>query len=74
MSTKAETYAQGYRAPDPRGPTRTIVSIRESGGPTLITKDCGHTSEYANHFTYKVGALIHCFHCGVVAQSTGAQS
>lgn len=59
----AQTYASGYRSPDPRGPVRTITAIHESSGPTLITKDCGHTSEHAQHFTYKLGAQIHCFDC-----------
>lgn len=58
-----ETYEVGYRAPDPRGPVRRIVAIKEGDGPTLITADCGHTGEYANHFTYKIGASIHCFDC-----------
>jgi hypothetical protein len=48
---------------DPRGPHRTITAIGEGCGPTLITKSCGHTSEYANHFTYKLGARIHCYAC-----------
>lgn len=53
-------YPSSY---DPRGPLRRITAIQESAGPTLITKECGHTSEHANHFTYKVGADIHCFDC-----------
>jgi hypothetical protein len=52
-----------YMHIDPRGPRRVIVSVQEGSGPTLITKSCGHTSEYANHFTYKVGAPIHCYGC-----------
>lgn len=59
----SSTYATGYRAPDPRGPLRKIVSVKESAGLTLIMKDCGHVGEHANHFTYKVGASIHCFAC-----------
>jgi hypothetical protein len=66
------TAALLYPAPDPRGPMRKIVAIKESSGPTLITKDCGHTSEYANHFTYKVGASLHCYACGQQSKSTGA--
>lgn len=52
-----------WRIIDPRGPHRTITAIAESCGPTLITKSCGHTSECANHFTYKLGARIHCYAC-----------
>jgi hypothetical protein len=52
-----------WRIIDPRGPHRTITAIVESTGPTLITTDCGHTSECANHFTYKLGARTHCFQC-----------
>lgn len=52
-----------WRIIDPRGPHRTITAMVEGAGPTLVTKDCGHTSEYANHFTYKLGARIHCFQC-----------
>jgi hypothetical protein len=57
-----------YMRIDPRGPSRKIVAVDRNVvdnvvGPTLITKDCGHTGEYANHFTYKVGASLHCFAC-----------
>lgn len=64
-----QTYATGYRAPDPRGPVRKIIAVKESAGPTLVTKDCGHTSECANHFTYSVGASIHCYACGQQSKS-----
>lgn len=57
-----------YMRIDPRGPSRKITAVDENRvgntfGPTLVTKDCGHTGEYANHFTYKVGASLHCFDC-----------
>ena len=52
-----------WRIIDPRGPHRTVEAIAEGSGPTMITKSCGHTSEYASHFTYKLGARIHCYQC-----------
>lgn len=57
------TIIEPWRVIDPRGPYRTVTAVVADTGPTLITKDCGHTSEYANHFTYKVGTRMHCYAC-----------
>lgn len=51
------------RIRDPRGKVRKIVKIEEQPTITLITKDCGHCTGYAQHFTYKVGTSIHCYEC-----------
>lgn len=50
--------------PDPRGPTRTITAITERSDATILTLSCGHVSDYAPHFTYKLGAYTRCFDCG----------
>lgn len=48
---------------DPRGPHRTITGIQETPSATIITTDCGHAYGRAAHFTYTMGARIHCFRC-----------
>ena len=50
--------------PDPRGPSRRIIAIEQGSGPTMLTKECGHRTPYANHFTYRLGDTVNCFTCG----------
>lgn len=49
---------------DPRGPMRRIVAVEPTSACTWVTFDCGHISEMNQIYTYKVGALSNCFHCG----------
>jgi hypothetical protein len=54
---------------DPRGPMRKVVAV----GVTVetnhhVTFECGHQTEMAQHFWYKVGSEMHCFQCGPLAR------
>lgn len=60
---RAADAVDPWRVIDPRGPIRSIVAIKERTDGTAITKDCGHTSDHAPHFMYKLGARIHCYQC-----------
>jgi len=51
------------RVRDPRGKVRTITAVELTRGATLVTCDCGHVGKFAPHFTYKIGASIHCYSC-----------
>lgn len=63
---------------DPRGIKRCQTAVDASGcGPVLVTMECGHISERANHFHYRVGDECFCYECGVearaaIAKATGA--
>lgn len=52
-----------WRIIDPRGPSRIVTGIVERTDGTAITRDCGHTSDCNQAFTYKLGARMHCFQC-----------
>ena len=60
-----------HQSSDPRGPTRKIVSVECRTDITLVSLECGHISDCAQHFTYKVGAMMHCFNCGPHGVKTG---
>ena len=48
---------------DPRGPIRTITSIRETPSETLLTLHCGHVNRANQIFHYKIGHASRCFLC-----------
>lgn len=61
-----ETKANPQTNTDPRGPVQhiTAVEVEETPSRTWVTLDCGHISEMNQIYTYKIGAEMHCFHCG----------
>jgi hypothetical protein len=64
---------------DPRGPLRTITKVEtpihlgKDGQPyintTLVTMDCGHTSDMNPIYTYRKGDSIRCYRCGLIEDS-----
>ena len=60
---------------DPRGPMRRIVSAGSTTRDNhIVTLECGHMPELAQHFWYKVGNEIHCFQCGPKAKPDAGPS
>lgn len=49
---------------DPRGPIQKVVAVEVTAGPTWLTLDCGHISQWNPIYTYQVGEECRCFHCG----------
>jgi hypothetical protein len=68
VSAAKHTPTQGI---DPRGihQKQTRVLVDPNGGTTLVQFECGHISEMAQHFTYKIGDVRFCFKCGKEAKA-----